>query len=212
MHGPLLAARGDVERGLAEADIVVDAEYRTQVQTHCCMETHGLVADWRPDGLTVHISTQFTAGVRQELAKAFDLPLENVRVVVDGMGGGFGSKCELGKYGQLAVALSRQAAAPVRLTLTRPEEQVDSGNRPAVHQRIRLGARRDGALTAIAVESYGTAGVGLEAGVGNFAQDLYACPNFASAQYDVFTNAGPGSGDVRAPGDTQGGMGHGAGD
>ena len=206
VHGPLLAARGDVERGLAEADIVVDAEYRTQVQTHCCMETHGLVADWRPDGLTVHISTQFTAGVRQELAKAFDLPLENVRVVVDGMGGGFGSKCELGKYGQLAVALSRQAAAPVRLTLTRPEEQVDSGNRPAVHQRIRLGARRDGALTAIAVESYGTAGVGLEAGVGNFAQDLYACPNFASAQYDVFTNAGPGS-DMRAPGDTQGAWG-----
>ena len=92
-HGPA-RGRGDVERGLAEADIVVEAEYRTQVQTNCCMETHGLVADWRPDGLTVHISTQFTAGVRQELAKAFDLPLENVRVVVDGMGGGFGSKCE----------------------------------------------------------------------------------------------------------------------
>ena len=84
-------------------------------------------------------------------------------------------------------------SAPVRLTLTRPEEQVDSGNRPATDQRIRIGARRDGTLTAISVESHGTAGVGLDAGVGNFAQALYDCPNFESAQYDVFTNAGPGS-------------------
>ena len=73
------------------------------------MEPHGLVADWRPDGLTVHMSTQYTAGVRRELAEAFDLPLEKVRVVVDGMGGGFGSKSPLGVYGRLAVALSRQA-------------------------------------------------------------------------------------------------------
>ena len=49
------------------------------------------MADWRPDSLTVHISTQFTTGVRRELANAFDLPLDKVRVVVDGMGGGFGS-------------------------------------------------------------------------------------------------------------------------
>ncbi len=65
------------------------------------MEPHGLVADWRPDGLTVHMSTQFTTGVRRELAEAFDLPLEKVRVVVDGMGGGFGSKSTLGNYGRL---------------------------------------------------------------------------------------------------------------
>ena len=51
------------------ADVIVEGEYRTQVQTHCCMEPHGLVADWRPDGLTVHMSTQFTAGVRRELAR-----------------------------------------------------------------------------------------------------------------------------------------------
>ena len=206
VRGPVLASRGDAERALAEADVVVDAEYRTQAQTHCCMEPHGLVADWRADGLTVYISTQFTTGVRRELAKAFDLPLDKVRVVVDGMGGGFGSKSTLGNYGRLAVALSRQAGKPVRLTLMRPEEQVDSGNRPAVHQRIRLGARRDGALAAIAVESHGTAGVGLNAGVGNFAQSLYDCPNFASAQYDVFTNAGPGSA-MRGPGNTPGAWG-----
>ncbi len=206
IRGPIKAQRGDVALGFAGADVVVDGEYRTQVQTHCCMEPHGLVADWRPEGLTVHISTQFTTGVRRELAKAFDLPLEKVRVVVDGMGGGFGSKSTLGNYGRLAVALSRQAGAPVRLTLTRPEEQMDSGNRPATRQRIRVGARRDGSLTAISVESHGTAGVGLNAGIGNFAQALYDCPNFESAQYDVFTNAGPGSA-MRGPGNTPGAWG-----
>jgi xanthine dehydrogenase YagR molybdenum-binding subunit len=154
----------------------------------------------------VHISTQYVTGVRRELAKAFDLPLEAVRVIVEGMGGGFGSKSSLGNYGRLAVALSRQASAPVRLTLTRPEEQVDSGNRPATDQRIRIGARHDGTLTAISVESHGTAGVGLGAGVGNFAQALYDCPNFESAQYDVFTNAGPGSA-MRGPGNTPGAWG-----
>ena len=82
-----------------------EAEYRTQVQTHCCMEPHATVADWRADGLTVHQSTQFTAGVRQELAATFGLPLARVRVVVDGMGGGFGSKSQLGNYGRIAVML-----------------------------------------------------------------------------------------------------------
>ena len=205
-RGPALASRGDAAPALAAAEVVLEGEYSTQVQTHCCMEPHGLVADWRGDGLTVYISTQFTAGVRRELAQAFDLPIDKVRVVVDGMGGGFGSKSTLGNYGRLAVALSRQAGAPVRLTLTRPEEQMDTGNRPSVRQRIRLGARRDGTLTAMAIESRGTAGVGLGAGIGNFAQSIYDCPNFSSAQYDVFINAGPASA-MRAPGNTPGAWG-----
>ena len=205
-RGPALASRGDAAPALAAAEVVLEGEYSTQVQTHCCMEPHGLVADWRGDGLTVYISTQFTAGVRRELAQAFDLPIDKVRVVVDGMGGGFGSKSTLGNYGRLAVALSRQAGAPVRLTLTRPEEQMDTGNRPSVRQRIRLGARRDGTLTAMAIESRGTAGVGLGAGIGNFAQSIYDCPNFSSAQYDVFINAGPSTA-MRAPGATPGAWG-----
>jgi xanthine dehydrogenase YagR molybdenum-binding subunit len=205
-RGPALASRGDAAPALAAAEVVLEGEYSTQVQTHCCMEPHGLVADWRDDGLTVHISTQFTAGVQRELAQAFDLPIDKVRVVVDGMGGGFGSKSTLGNYGRLAVALSRQAGAPVRLTLTRPEEQMDSGNRPSVRQRIRLGARRDGTLTAMEIESRGTAGVGVGAGIGSFAQSIYDCPNFSSAQYDVFINAGPSTA-MRAPGATPGAWG-----
>lgn len=204
VRGPNTAgSRGSASEGFAQADVVVEGEFRTQVQTHCCLETHAVVADWRPDGLTVYMSTQYTAGVRRELAQAFGLPLGKVRVVVDAMGGGFGSKSGAGNYVRAAVRLSRQACAPVRLVLDRREEQLDSGNRPATVQRLRIGARRDGTLSAIALETYGTAGVGLGAGVGNFAQALYDCPNFAIAQSDVFINAGPGSA-MRAPGNVPG--------
>ena len=206
VRGPAKISRGDQAQGFAAADIVIESEYRTQVQTHCCMEPHAIVADWRADGLTVHMSTQFTAGVRQELAEAFDLPLARVRVVVEAMGGGFGSKSSLGTYGRIAVQLSREAGAPVRVMLTRQEEQMDAGNRPATWQRLRIGAKRDGSLTAISLASYGTAGVTVGAGVGFFAQAIYACPNFESAQHDVFINAGPGCA-MRAPGNTPGAYG-----
>ena len=206
VRGPATDKRGDIARGLREADVIVEGEYRTHVQTHCCMEPHAVVADWRDDGLTVHISTQFTAGVRHELAEAFGLPLNRVRVVVDGMGGGFGSKSQLGDYGRIAVSLSREARAPVRLIFTREEEQMASGNRPGTWQHLKIGAKRDGTLTAISLESHGTAGVGLGAGVGNVAQALYDCPNFIGSQSDVFINAGPGCA-MRGPGNTPGAYG-----
>jgi len=206
VRGPATERRGDAALGFAQADMVVEGEYRTQVQTHCCMEPHAIVADWRTDGLTVHMSTQYTAGVRHELAEVFGLPLSRVRVVVDGMGGGFGSKSTLGNHGRIAVALSRQAQAPVRIVLDRQEEQTDAGNRPGTWQRLRVGARRDGSLTAISLQSYGTAGLTVGAGMGNVAQALYACPNFESAQHDVFINAGPGCA-MRAPGNVPGAFG-----
>lgn len=199
-------SRGDAAAGLAGADVVVEGDYRTQVQTHCCLEPHAVVADWRKDGLTVYLSTQFTAGVRAEVAEAFGLPMARVRIVVDAMGGGFGSKSNAGNYARAAIALSKIAGAPVRLVHDRREEQIDSGNRPATVQHIRVGARRDGTLTGLSIDTYGTSGVGLGAGVGNFAQEIYTCPNFAIAQSDVFINAGPGCA-MRAPGNVPGAFG-----
>jgi len=206
VRGPAISRRGDVTQGFKDATIVVEGEYRTQVQTHCCLEPHGIVADWRADGLTVYMSTQYTTGVRHELAEEFGLPLNRVRVVVEAMGGGFGSKSALGNYGRIAVELSRRAQAPVRLVLDRQEEQMDSGNRPGTWQRLRIGAKRDGTLTAISLLSYGTAGIALGAGVGFNAEALYACPNFDGAQHDVFIDAGPGCA-MRAPGNTPGAFG-----
>jgi xanthine dehydrogenase YagR molybdenum-binding subunit len=208
VRGPTIAsvyggARGDLAQGFRDAEVVIEGEFRTQVQTHCCLEPHAIVADWQADRLTVYTSTQATVAVRNDLADAFGLPREKVRVITEYMGGGFGSKLNIGDYGYIAVELSRKAGAPVSLVFDRSEEQQASGNRPGTWQRLRIGARRDGRLTAVSLLSYGTAGIASGAGVGNIAQAMYQCPNFEMAQYDVFINAGPGC-PMRAPGNVQG--------
>ena len=196
-------SRGDAAAGFAEAAVTVDGTYRTQVQTHCCLEPHAIVASWQGDSLEVWMSTQFTAGVRAQLARHFGLPLSRVRVRVQAMGGGFGSKSQMGVYGRTAATLARLAGAPVRLVYRRDEEQLDTGNRPASEQRLRIGARRDGTLTAISLHSYGGAGIAFGAAVGNIASAMYRCPNLESLHYDVFTHTGPGCA-MRGPGNTQG--------
>jgi xanthine dehydrogenase YagR molybdenum-binding subunit len=203
VRGPLGGSRGDIGQGFREADVVVDGEFRTQVQTHCCLEPHAIVADWQPERLTIYTSTQDTVGVRNGLADAFGLPRKRVRVITEYMGGGFGSKLNIGDYGYIAVDLSRKTGAPVSLVFDRSEEQRSTGNRPSTWQQLRIGARRDGRLTAVSLLSYGTAGVASGAGVGNIAQAMYHCPNFEMAQYDVLTNAGPAC-PMRAPGNVQG--------
>jgi xanthine dehydrogenase YagR molybdenum-binding subunit len=195
--------RGDVQQGLAQADHVIASEYRTQVQTHTPMETHGLVADWRDEELTLYASTQFTLSVRDEAADMFKLPKEKVRVISEYTGGGFGAKFGIGNYGALAIHLSRKARAPVRLVLDRREEHVSVGNRPSSIQRLKLGAKRDGTVTALQVESYGTGGVAAGAGVGFAHTAMYPIPNLAVEHYDVFTDAGPCAA-FRAPGQVQG--------
>jgi xanthine dehydrogenase YagR molybdenum-binding subunit len=194
---------GDPTKGFASAAVIVEGTYRTQVQTHSALETHGVVADWKPEGLTVYASTQGTASVRDELAEIFELPKTKIRVVTDFMGGGFGAKFGVGNYGVLATNLSKKAGAPVRLMLDRREEHLAVGNRPNSIQRIRVGAARDGALTALYLEAFGTGGTGLGAGSARPAQGMYLCPNLLTEEYDVFTNAGP-SAAFRAPGHPQG--------
>ena len=195
--------KGDVDKGFSESDVIVEGEYRTQVQTHTAMETHGVVADWREDELTIYASTQFLASVRDEAAEHFKLPKNKVRVISDFTGGGFGAKYGIGNFGLMAIHLSRKAGAPVRLMLDRREEHIYGGNRPSSIQRMKIGAKRDGSLTAIKVESYGTGGVAAGAGVGFAAAIMYPCPNVLTEEYDVYTNAGPCAA-FRAPGQVQG--------
>lgn len=202
VHGPQRKQVGDPEQGFKDADVVVEGEYFTQVQTHSALETHGVVADWKPDELTVYASTQGTASVRDELAEIFKLPKNKVRVITEHMGGGFGAKFGAGNEGVVAVNLSRKANAPVRLMLDRRQEHIVS-NRPDSHQTLRIGAKRDGTLTAIQLISYGTAGVGTGAGTAGPATNMYKCPNLLTEEYDVFINAGPGAA-FRAPGHPQG--------
>ena len=198
--------RGSLEEGFNQADVILEKVYRTQVQTHLPLETHGVVVDWKPGNMTVYASSQNTKNFRDELADYFGLSTSEVRVISEFTGGGFGAKHSAGVYGPMAATLSKKTGRPVWLMVDRREEHVSQGNRPNSIHYLKIGATKDGKLTAIQQKSHGTAGVALGAGVGRMAQAMYECPNFTTEQYDVYTHAGPGAA-WRAPGNVQGAFG-----
>jgi len=203
--------RGDIEKGFAEAESIHEATYRVRVHTHAVLETHGIVATWEGDRLTVYTSTQGVFMVRAALAETFGLPRNRVRVISEHMGGGFGSKLSPSAVGSafaiVACRLAKKAGAPVKLMLDRHEEQLCTGNAPGALMTVRLGAKRDGTLTAIHYRAYTEGGIGQSARTGAPAGSMYAqCPNVKLEEYDVFTNAGPTCA-LRAPGHPQGAFG-----
>jgi xanthine dehydrogenase YagR molybdenum-binding subunit len=196
--------RGDLDRGLAEADAVVVATYRTQVVLHNSMETHQSVVRWVGDDLEVFISTQYVWGVRNDLAKTLGMDADRIRVVCDYMGGGFGSKNGPDDHCLVAVELARRSGRPVRCALTRAEEHVAAGNRAATIQRLVAGARADGTLTALGGEFVNAVGA---AGWNTFTegpmQSLYACPNVRTTTHGAKLNLPPMKA-FRAPGFVEG--------
>jgi len=195
--------RGDIKNGFSQANIVIEQTYKTQVQHHCCLEPHSIVVDYRADGVTIYASTQSTKNIRNKFAEIFELPRSKVRVICKFMGGGFGSKIILDDFDVIAGQLSKKSGHPVSLVLDRQEEFLSAGNRPNSIQHLKVGAKKDGSLTAVELYSHGTGGIAGGAGVGWVAQNLYKCPNFYEEQYSVMTNAGPAK-PFRAPGNVQG--------
>ena len=202
---PSTHERGDVERGLAEADVVIEAEYRTQSVLHNSMETHQSICQWEGDGrLTVYISTQYVWGIREEVAEHFGLPQDHVRVVCRFMGGGFGSKNRPGSYTYIAAELARKTGRPVKCSLTRREENLDAGNRNATIQRLRVGARSNGTLTALDGDFVNATGWdGWLASTGGPMRMLYACENVRTVEYGAKLNLPPMEA-FRAPGFVEG--------
>jgi CO/xanthine dehydrogenase Mo-binding subunit len=198
--------RGDVERGFAEADVVLEESYRTESELHTPIELHGCVAKWDGDRLTVWESTQGVYAVQARIAEVLGLPLANVRVIGHYMGGGFGSKLQAGKYSIIAALLAKKTAQPVKLFLTREETFLCVGNRPPSNMKLKAGIKKDGTLTALEFTCIGTGGAypaGGTALVDWQIRDLYRCPNVRTKMTDVYINAGP-SRPFRAPGHPQG--------
>ena len=200
--------RGDPAAGLAEASAVVELFFTTPIAAHCCMETHGSVARWEGDELTLYHSTQGVFAARESLADALDLDYDKVRVICDFMGGGFGSKAEAEDYSVLAALAARATGRSVRVVLDREEEHLVAGNRPGTRQRVRLAARSDGALTLIEQEVWqvmGSYATGPHVPDGP-ARDLYACPNVRTVVHAVRTS-GDTARAFRAPGYVEGTVG-----
>jgi xanthine dehydrogenase YagR molybdenum-binding subunit len=197
---PRVRSRGDIGTGFAEADVVVEGAYRTSCQIHAPMEPHGSVARWDGARLTVWDSTQGVFDVQATLATALKLPQSHVRVIGHYMGGGFGSKLETGKYTVIAALLARMTARPVKIFLPREDCFTSTGNRPANTMTIRIGAKKDGALTAIEYASTGSGGAyDGDAGTGALPAYLYQVANLHAVDTTVHTNAGK-TRPMRAPG------------
>jgi xanthine dehydrogenase YagR molybdenum-binding subunit len=119
------------------------------------------------------------------------LPFNNVRAICRYMGGGFGSKLELGKHTVIAALLARKASRPVKLVLTREESMLCVGNRPNAKMTLKAGVKKDGTLTALQLTNVYTPGAySSMASVGFLVQELYKCPNILGVESGAYTNAG----------------------
>ncbi len=186
---------GDVARGFAEADLVVEETFRTPAIQHVAMEPHVALASWEGDRLTVYTGTQTPFNTRTTLAEVFRIPVERVRVVTRPMGGSFGCKV-FPRIEPQAALLARLTGRPVRLALRRDEEFVTL-TRHATVITIRLGLTQDGQITAKEVAAYWDTGAYADCGP-NVAQKggfgvvgPYAIPHVAVDSYCVYTNLPP---------------------
>jgi xanthine dehydrogenase YagR molybdenum-binding subunit len=169
---PIEKATDDFEKAMEKAEVIHEGTYGMSTICHQCLESHGLVAEWDNDGgLTVWASTQAVVGTAGELsgyfmAQKIDLPITKVKCITHYMGGGYGSKFGAEIQGKVAAELARKAKAPVKLLLDRAEEITVGGNRPSAYGKVKIGGTKDGKITAVQVDSFGTPGVGGGATVG----------------------------------------------
>jgi xanthine dehydrogenase YagR molybdenum-binding subunit len=145
---------GDFDGAFAGAPVKLDATYTTPDQSHAMMEPHASIASWDGDKVTVWTSNQMIDWGKQDLAKTLGVPAQNVRLVSPYIGGGFGGKLFLRAEAVLAALGARAAKRPVKVALQRALMINNTTHRPATIQRIRIGATREGRITAIAHESW----------------------------------------------------------
>ena len=195
---------GDIEAGFKAAAHTLEQTYSTHVITHACMEAHGTVCEWDGDKLTAWVSTQGVNSARNNFAAGLGIPQANVRVICQYMGGGFGSKLQLGPEGLICARLAKQAGVPMKMTLDRKEEHLVTGNRPSAVAKVKAGVAADGKITAFDAESWGTGGAGANSGFPlPYIYHTQPTDNRRRAHKDVYINTGLQR-PMRAPGHPQG--------
>ncbi len=186
--------RGDLDKGFGEADVVIEETYTTQAQYHGMLQTRVCVASWDGSILTVWDSTQGVWNAKRVLAQSLGLDPEKVRVIVKYLGGGFGSKASSQRISFYAAKLSMITGRPVKMERNRNEDFVNHPHRPHCKMILKMGAKKDGTLTATYQRAI--VNVGSAAGPANcfpnmiiwHTSNLYECPNVYLEQISVLTN------------------------
>jgi len=193
-------ARGWLDDARKARDpLLVEGTFRTGTQQHACLEPHATVARFDDDRLTVHISTQGVFELKEKIAKRYKLAHDKVRVIADHVGGGFGSKGNLGMETVAAIELARAAKAPVRIAYDRHEELSVTGYRPAAEVEIALLPSEQGDLKAISFKAYADTGAAVNSTIAVLARLIYPAQAKELVDFDVISNLPPGSA-FRAPG------------
>jgi xanthine dehydrogenase YagR molybdenum-binding subunit len=195
--------KGDPDAAFKEAEVVSEGIYGCPVITHCCLESHGSIAEWTDnDHLFSHISTQNVSGLAGQYAQALKIPEANVHVHQDHVGGGFGSKFGIDRWGAYTAQVSKKAGGkPVRVMLERDAELEVAGCRPSAFAKVKVGAKKDGTLTAWQSDSWGTGGPG--GGGAPPMPYVVNIPNQRKQHTAIATNIGPARA-WRAPNHPQG--------
>jgi xanthine dehydrogenase YagR molybdenum-binding subunit len=196
---------GDFDAAFASAAVKIDATYTTPSQIHAQMEPHATLAAWERDKLHVFTATQLLKATQRSFAETLMIPRQNVRVVSRYIGGGFGGKLAIFADAVLSALAARQLGRPVKTALTRQQMFPMTSHRCQTRQRVRLGADRDGKLTALAHE-----GIMHTARFYEFTETvaaatrrLYAAPNRRTTHRLVALDV-PMADAMRAPGEAVG--------
>jgi xanthine dehydrogenase YagR molybdenum-binding subunit len=201
---------GDPEKAFTEAEATVEGQYGIPVVYHSCLEPHGQIIQWKPgtepnnagDQIMVWPSTQNVPAYANDLGNRLKVPAANIKVRMDYIGGGFGSKFNPDAWAIVGAELSKKAGGrPVHLYLDRNAEQMIGGNRPSAYSKIKVAGKKDGTITAFDAFTWGTGGF---APVNPAAQPyiLTRIPNRRETRTPVSTNSGTQRA-WRAPGNQQ---------
>jgi xanthine dehydrogenase molybdenum-binding subunit len=197
-------AKGTPDVGFAQADAIVEREFRTTTVHQGYIEPHAATAYWTPDGiLTLYSTTQGSFPVRGQVAALLRLPESRIVVIPTEIGGGFGGK-NTSYVDSVAALLSRKSGRPVKVVMSRSEVFLGTGPSSGTVIRIKMGATRDGHITAVTAELYYEAGAYPGSPVGSGAECIFApydIPNGQIDGYDVLLNK-PQIDSYRAPGGT----------
>ncbi|MEZ0540001.1 xanthine dehydrogenase family protein molybdopterin-binding subunit [Fibrella arboris] len=197
--------RGDLKKGMADASTRLEATFYTPTQYHNALEPHALLSYWEGDKLTMYNATQGISASQKRVADIFGIPRENVRVITQYLGGGFGSKGTTFSQAMLGPMAAKLVNRPVKLVLKREHMFGMVGSRSATVQKMTAGATATGQLTAMSHDTMaqtGTLDDFMEPG-GTITRMLYACPNLATSHKFIKASIGYTS-PMRAPGEAPG--------